>query len=296
MNRTARTFRFAGVAGVVALLALVLVHPAGALSSLVQTTPEPTPRFTPTPAPFLELSPSQGVSGDLTQVTATGGFWAGGWNVKLYWHGDPHLLGQTRIRSDGTFEIIFTTPVGAVLAAPGLHKVLAVAANGSQAEAFFEMIAATPTNTPTTTRTPTVTRKPTDTRTPTPVTPTSTRTQTPTPTPSATLRPVTPMVTITPIPPTKVPAVQPPTSTRTNTPISGTPTKTYTPSTTPTPSETPGPGTPSATPDIQASPTPVEDLSDTGAGWGMLFVWGFALAGLLVVFRLLRVRGLREQG
>jgi hypothetical protein len=36
----------------------------------------------------------------------------------------------------------------------------------------------------------------------------------------------------------------------------------------------------------------VEDLSETGAGAGTIFLWGGVLAGLLVVFRLLRVRSL----
>jgi hypothetical protein len=36
-------------------------------------------------------------------------------------------------------------------------------------------------------------------------------------------------------------------------------------------------------------------MADTGGGWGTIFLWGFVLAGLVVVFRLLRVRGLGEQ-
>jgi hypothetical protein len=82
--------------------------------------------------------------------------------------------------------------------------------------------------------------------------------------------------------------------TSTNTPVFGTATSTYTPSVTPTPSHTPGPGTPSATP--QATATPEEEISDTGGGWGTIFLWGFGLAALLVVFRLLRVRSLGDQG
>jgi hypothetical protein len=76
--------------------------------------------------------------------------------------------------------------------------------------------------------------------------------------------------------------------------VPGTPIMTYTPSVTPTPSDTPAPGTPSATPEPSA--TPVEEISETGAGWGTIFLWGFVLAGLLVVFRLLRVRSLPGQG
>jgi hypothetical protein len=37
-------------------------------------------------------------------------------------------------------------------------------------------------------------------------------------------------------------------------------------------------------------------MAETGAGWGTIFLWGFVLAGLLVVFRLLRVRSLQGQG
>jgi hypothetical protein len=40
----------------------------------------------------------------------------------------------------------------------------------------------------------------------------------------------------------------------------------------------------------------VDDLTDTGVGWGTIFLWGFVLAGLVVLFRLLRVRSLPRQG
>jgi cbb3-type cytochrome oxidase subunit 3 len=33
-------------------------------------------------------------------------------------------------------------------------------------------------------------------------------------------------------------------------------------------------------------------LAETGGGWGLILLLGFALGGLLVVFRTLRVRGL----
>ena len=58
---------------------------------------------------------------------------------------------------------------------------------------------------------------------------------------------------------------------------------------------TPGPGTPSVTPKAPAEPTatPVQEISDTGGGWGTVFLWGFVLASLLVAFRLLRVRSLQ---
>jgi hypothetical protein len=34
-------------------------------------------------------------------------------------------------------------------------------------------------------------------------------------------------------------------------------------------------------------------MAETGGGWGSVFLWGFVLAGLLVVFRLLRLRSLQ---
>jgi hypothetical protein len=72
--------------------------------------------------------------------------------------------------------------------------------------------------------------------------------------------------------------------------VPGTPTNTPIPTATPTPSDTPGPGTPSATP--EPTSTPDAEMAETGGGWGLILLLGFALAGLLVVFRTLRVRGL----
>ncbi len=293
MNRSTFPSQKVGVAGIIVLLALIMVGPVGALS-LFQVTPEPTPRFTPTPAPYLELNPVQGIAGNPTPVTARGGSWAAGHTVRLYWDDTTVFLGQSQIRGDGTFEIGFTTPTDPIHATVGVHTVLAIATNGDQAQAGFELIVATPTptNTPIT-PTPTV-----PTSTPTPITPTPTRTPTLTPSPTATLRPITPMVTITPIPPTRRPtsvatvATRAPTATRTNTPVPGTPTSTFTPSVTPTITNTPGPGTPSVTP--QPTATPVQEAPETGSGWGTIFLWGFVLAGLLVVFRLLRVRSVQS--
>ena len=283
--------RIAGVAGVITLVFLVLVAPAGALSFLDQTTPEPSPRPTATSAPYLQLDPVQGVAGDATPVTATGGLWVPGQAVSLYWDDTSLPLGNTVTTVDGAFEMDFETPTDPDHATVGHHKVLAVQ-GALQAEADFELIAATATPTYTPTNTP---EPPTPTYTPTPVTPSPTPPPTTTPTPSPTLRPVTPMVTITPFPPTQPPATtNTPAPTHTNTPVPGTPTNTLTPSVTPTASNTPGPGTPAATP--QPSATPVEEISETGGGWGTVFLWGFVLAGLLVVFRLLRVRGLPGQG
>jgi hypothetical protein len=282
MNRSAILIRVIGLVGLVTILVLAVVSPVGAFPFLAQTTPEPSPRPTVTPAPALELFPSEGVAGDATDVTAVGIQWVVGQAVSLFWDdvGNGPMLGQGTADGEGRFQISFQTPTDPAFATVGAHTVIAVQ-NGSQATASFELIAPTPTNTPTVTDTPTPTHSPT------PVTPSATPTTTNTPIPSATLRPVTPMVTISPIPPT---ATRRPVATRTNTPLPGPPTQTPTPSLTPVPTQTPGPGTPSATP--QATPTPVEDLSETGGGWGMVFIFGFVLGGLLLVFRLLRVRGL----
>ena len=288
MDRSAYPTRIVGLVGMVMLLVLLVASPVGALPFLNQTTPEPTPRPTSTPAPYLELDPTQGVAGNDTSVQATGGLWVPDQTVTLYWDDNTLELGTVVAGSDGTFETTFTTPTSGAPAAVGLHTVIAVQLQ-FQAEATFELVAPTPTYTPspTNTPTPTNTRRPSD--TPTPITPSPTFTPSPTGTPEPTLRPITPMVTISPIPPTKPPAVtSPPKPTRTNTPVPGTPTNTS------TPSPSPGPGTPSATPEPTA--TPVDDLTDTGVGWGTIFLWGFVLAGLVVLFRLLRVRSLPRQG
>jgi hypothetical protein len=284
MKKSVFPIRIVGLVGMVVLLVLVVASPVGAFPSLFQE--EPTPRPTATPAPYLQLSPMQGVAGDATTVTATGALWEPG-DVTLYWDdtgGGGVELGTASANDNGSFQTTFTTPTDPAHAAVGSHRVIAVQGD-DQAQATFELIEPTPTDTPT------ITPTASSTHTSTPKTPTPTRTPTRTPTPSPTLRPVTPMVTISPIPPTSAPAVtRRPTATRTNTPVPGTPTNTLTPSVTPTPSQTPGPGTPSATP--ESTPTPEGELSETGAGWGTIFAWGFALAGLLLVFRFLRVRGL----
>jgi len=301
MKRITLPIRTAGLVALVFALSLTAVVPTQAASPLFQATAtgEPPPRPTPTPTPYLELDPTWGVAGVANQVEATGGLWAAGHQVQLYWDDTDHPIGlQTQIRDDGTFEILFTTPINLPpYSDVGIHRVIAIATDGTQAEATFELVGATPTSTPTRTDTPTPTGTRTPTPSPSPVTPTNTPTSTTTPTPSATLRPITPMVTITPLPPTKQPtaaATRTPTATR----IPGTPTVTRTPTMTFTPSPTPGPGTPSVTPLLAATftPTPVEEIADTGGGWGTLLLWGFVLAGLLIAFRLLRVRGLGSQG
>lgn len=284
MNRFAFPFRVVGLVGMVALLALLVVRPAGAFPSLYQATDEPTPRPTVTPAPYLELIPNRGVAGMATSVQARGMLWSPGQQVRLYWdeEGANSRLGVVDVGSDGTFQFTFTTPTDAAV---GVHKVIAVQSEELAAEAMFELVPPTPTFTPSPTNTGPPTDTPTPSRTPTPITPSPTASPTATLTPSPTLRPVTPMFTISPIPPTSAPAVtRQPQPTRTNTPVPGTPTNTA------TPSQTPGPGTPSATP--EATATPVGEMAETGSSGGLIFLWGFVLAALLVVFRLLRVRSL----
>jgi hypothetical protein len=245
--------------------------------------PSPTP---PPPVPSLALTPNVGVAGNATRVTATGSRWMPGQVVTFYWDGlGGRQLGQTTAQADMSVTFVFQTPTSGALASVGAHTVLATAPNGQQAQATFTL------------EEPTVT--PTGSPSPTPST-------TPTPSPSPTLRPITPMVTITPIPPTQGPVrTSVPAPTRTHTPIPGTATSTPTPSITPTPSNTPtvtntpGPGTPSVTPQPTFSPTPTPtplgETPETGAGWGPVFLWGFVLAGLVVVFRVLRVRSVRDQ-
>jgi hypothetical protein len=286
MRRSAFLIRLARVFLAVMLLGIVSAWPAGASPGVFQG--EPTPRPTATPAPFIELTPSQGVAGTPVAVTVTGSLWVPGVLLRLFWDGLPDPVATATPGADGTFTVGFITPT----TEEGEHIVTAAQDLGGltlTAQATFVFLVATPTQTFTPGPTNTDTATWTPTHTPTPITPTPTSTQTRTPTPSPTLRPVTPMVTITPIPPTRGPT-RPPSATRTNTPVPGTPTNTLTPSVTPTPSDTPGPGTPSATPEPSA--TPVQQIVDTGGGWGALFLWGFVLAGLVVVFRLLRVRSL----
>jgi hypothetical protein len=300
MNRSTLSVRKMRGVALAILLSLLIVLPASArFSSYLQEIPTPTVRPTATPAPYLELSPTQGIAGEATPVIATGGLWAAGRTMRLYWDDTGRQVGEAQILGNGTFQINFTTPTDQPYASVGTHQVLAICDDGTQAQASFELIVPTPTQTPTNAPPPTNTSVP-PTKTPKP--PTNTPSPSPSPSPSATLRPITPMVTITPIPetrqptkaPTKAPVVV---ATRTPTRPAGTPTSTFTPSPTFTSSPTPGPGTPSVTPQPTATftPTPAQEISDTGGGWGTLFLWGFVLAGLLIAFRLLRVRGMREQ-
>ena len=285
MKRSNFPMRIAGLVGMIALLVLVVVRPAGAL----RYQEDPTPRPTPTTAPYVELTPVEGIAGDANEVAASGALWTPGAAITFFWDAVDETgleLGQADVSTEGTFLFLFDTPTEPPYATVGIHSVFAVQGE-SQAEAFFELIQGEPTDTPTPTNTATPTTSPTATFTPSP---TLTPTETPTAAPSPTLRPVTPAVTVSPIPPTKAPAATKPPATRTNTPVPGTATSTPSPTITLLPTFTPGPGTPSVTP--QATPTPADEIPDTGAGWGLFILWGFALAALLVVFRMLRLRGL----
>jgi len=270
-------------------------------------TPSPTITPSPTPVPVLQVAPTQAVGNQKVLFQVTGFQWPTGSAVNLFWDqvdGGNLLEGNIQPDAAGGWQRN-EVAVRKAWATVGGHKIIAQNSMGFAAEVAVELIQPTPAP-PTNTPLPTATPSPTFTPQPTP-----------------TLRPVTPMVTITPIPPTKAPPkAHAPTSTprptNTETPVPGTatftptPSVTPTPSITPTPTETPGPGTPVATPEPIATPTwtptatptwtptatpmAVEEISDTGAGWGMVFLWGFVLAGLLVVVRLLRVRSLRGQG
>ena len=286
MKRSTFPIRIAGLVGMIVLLVVVVAQPAGALLNQ-----EPTPRPTPTAAPYVELTPVQGIAGDPTPVVASGALWTSGGTVTLYWDEVDETgveLGQAVVTNEGTFVIPFDTPTDPVHATVGVHSVFAVQGE-TQAEVFFELLQGVPTDTPTPTNTATPPTPPTSTFTPSP---TLTPTETPTLEPTPTLRPVTPMATISPIPPTRRPPsrTSTPRPTRTNTPVPGPATNTPRPTITLIPTDTPGPGTPSVTP--QATATPVDEIADTGAGWGTFVLWGFVLAALLVVFRVLRVRSL----
>ncbi len=284
MKRSTFPIRIAGLVGIIVLLVLIVVHPAGAL----RLQGEPTSRPTATTGPYVELDPTWGIAGEVTEVIATGSLWTPG-VITLFWDDvdDPAMeLAEGVVDVEGNFLILFDTPTELPYASVGVHSVYAVQGE-TEAEAFFELLEGEPTDTPTPTYTSTPPTPPTFTFTPSP---TTTPTQTLTPTPSPTLRPVTPAATITPIRPTKPPAVtRAPAPTRTNTPVPGPPTNTPSPTITLVPTMTPGPGTPSVTP--LATATPVDEIADTGAGWGMFILWGFVLAALVVAFRMLRLRG-----
>jgi len=285
MKRSTFPIRIAGLVGMIVLLVLIVVHPAGALRMQDE---EPTSRPTPTTGPYVELDPTWGIAGEATEVIATGALWTPG-VITLFWDDvdDPAMeLAEAVVDVEGNFLALFDTPTALPHASLGVHRVYAVQGE-TEAYAFFELLEGEPTDTPTPTYTSTPPTPATSTFTPSP---TVTSTPTLTPTPSPTLRAVTPMVSITPIPPTKPPAVtRAPTATRTRTPVPGLPTNTPSPTITLVPTMTPGPGTPSVTP--LATATPVDEIADTGAGWGMFILWGFVLAALVVAFRMLRLRG-----
>jgi hypothetical protein len=294
MSRSVFPIRIAGVVGLILALAVIVVSPVGAMAPQLQATPEPGTRPPPTAAPYIEVNPTEGIAGNANQTTVTGYFFTpnGALSFTLDGTAGMAVVGSISWNGSGSFTAVVQIPREAQ---PGAHTIAAIQGGGAQGTATYTLIAPTPTNTATPTHTPTATLSPTP-QTPT-LTPTATGTSSPTPT----LAPITPMTTITPLPATTRPpsaATNAPARTKTPTPIPGTATFTPTPSTTPTITNTPGPGTPSVTPlptsAPTTTPTPVGEISETGSGVGTMFLWGFVLAGLVVVFRVLRVKSLQE--
>ncbi len=286
MNKVNLSIRLLGIAAAVVLIGLLVATPAAAYPlRLDDPTPEPTPRPTIVPSPFIEISPSEAVAGEPLPVSVTGYFWpAGGPGVMLAFDqvaGDRVLAGPIAPNPDGFFAVQVVVP--ADWAMPGVHRIIAVDNQGGIADAALTLVIPTatstppPTDTPLPTDTPPPTDTPAPTRTPTPITPTATRTATPTFTATRPFRDITPQMTATSIPRTtarptspRVPTSTPtPNSTSTATPTAtGTTTElprllqtlTFTPSPTASPSATPEP---SATP--QVTPTVALDVTPTGS-------------------------------
>ncbi len=222
---------------------------------------EPTPRPTPTTAPYIVLEPTQAVGEETVYITVYGYLWpTDGSTVGLFWDDLVHFLdGPIAIDgSTGEFETIVEVP--APWATPGTHQVIAAIDSSYSTFADINLVVPTPTNTPTASLTPS----------PTVPTNTPTVTDTPGPTsttgPTATMRPVTPIVTGYPAYPTSQPYYYPtsvvtryplPTNTRRPQPTTVPPTRTPTPTPTDTPTLTPSP-TPTDTPTLTPSPTPTD--------------------------------------
>lgn len=277
MNRTAFLNRSTNLVAMIALLSL-LATSAGVLFPL-RAAGQPGPRPTPTDAPSLALVPAQGVAGNALSVVASGYLPVSGGTVTLFWD-NALILATVAAGADGTFQVTFITPTAPPFSTVGMH--LVTATQGSlKVEATFELLAPTPTYTPT--PGPTWTSSPTA----SPATPTNTPSPTITSTPQPTLRPVTPIVTGTvtryaPPQPTSPPPQYPqPTATRAPTraptrppatPVPSTstftpsPTPTDTPTATPTPTDTPTPtptDTPTSTPTPTDTPTSTPTPTDT---------------------------------
>jgi pimeloyl-ACP methyl ester carboxylesterase len=141
MKRCAFPFRFAAPVGLGILLAFLVVRQARALPFLEQVPPEISPGPEGTLTPYLQLSPTQGISGRETTVVATGGQWIPGGMVSLLWDGDPDpLLGMYQVGADGTFQGTFETPTDPDRATMGEHTVVALQAGGLQAQSTFRLL------------------------------------------------------------------------------------------------------------------------------------------------------------
>ncbi|HSJ53100.1 MAG TPA: hypothetical protein VLC52_05070, partial [Anaerolineae bacterium] len=87
--------------GLLLALTLLALHPP--VAQMAQET-EPTPRITPTPAPYLQLEPVEGPAGTRNRVVATGGLWVPGGSVVLYWDSTDRRIGNAPVNPDGTFQ------------------------------------------------------------------------------------------------------------------------------------------------------------------------------------------------
>ncbi len=319
MNRSSLRRRTINLVGMVALVSLLGV--CAVVFPLEVASQEPTPRPTPTLAPYIELEPIQAVGEEPVDIIVRGYLWPTnpGAAVNLYWDDLVHSLdGPIAIDGSGEFETAVLVP--GPWATPGIHQVIA-ALVGTTYTTFAEinLVVPTPTYTPTASSTPTPSLTPS---------PTGSTTPTGTVSPTPTMRPVTPVVTGYPIRPpvyptsppiyyptiavtryplpTNTPRPQPTQVPPTSTPVpTDTPTVTPSPTPTDTPTITPSPtatDTPTITPSPTATDTPVPTSTPTrmpvpaapdtseGAGlpaagesWESTFFQGFIAAVLLVV-------------
>ena len=251
--------------GMITLLGLLGLFAVG-FPLEVASQEEPTPRPTPTLAPYIELDPTQAVGDETVYIIVRGYLWpTDGSTVNLFWDDLVYFLaGPITIDSSGQFQT--TVQVPAPWATPGTHSVIAAVNSSYSTSAGIHLVVPTPTFTPTASRTPSPTVPTAPTNTPLP---TDTPGPIPTMEPTATMRPVTPVVTRYPRPPvypTRPPSIYPtsavtryplPTNTRRPQPTPVPPTRTPSPTPTDTPTVTPSP-TPTDTPTITPSPTPTD--------------------------------------
>ena len=261
MNSTGFQRRTINLVGIITLLCLL-----GAFAVLFPLTAasqaDPTPRPTPTVAPYIVLDPTQAVGEETVYITVNGYEWpTDGSTVSLYWDDFSHRLLET-VTIDGAGEFQTTVEVPAAWATPGTHDVIAALGSTYSTSAEINLVVPTPTNTPTASLTPSPSLTPTVTDTPGP---------TETVAPTVTMRPVTPVVTGYPVRPPVYPTSPPiyyypttavtryplPTNTRRVVATSVPPTRTPTATPTDTPTLTPSP-TPTDTPTITPSPTPTD--------------------------------------